>query len=139
MQQTIGHLLKNGVDPKHILFFSCDDPTLFDGNTSIGDVIEGYLNDILHEAVSGLSDKIYIFIDEIHMFAGWQLWLKNYYEPHYNIKFVVSGSSASHLFDGAKESLMGRTDTMRLMPLNLMQFCCFWSIYRNDERIAEFL
>ena len=35
MQQTIGHLLKTGVEPKRILFFSCDDPTLFDGNTSI--------------------------------------------------------------------------------------------------------
>jgi len=139
MQQTIGHLLKTGTEPKRILFFSCDDPTLFDGKTSIGDVIEGYLNDVLHEAVSELNNKTYIFIDEIHMFTGWQLWLKNYYEPHYNIKFVVSGSSASHLFDGAKESLMGRTDTMRLMPLSLMQFCRFWSVYRNDDKVADFL
>jgi len=139
IQQAIGHLLKSGTAPKRVLFFSCDDPTLFGGNTSIGDVIEGYLNDVLHEAVSELNDKIYVFIDEIHMFTGWQLWLKNYYEPHYNIKFVVSGSSASHLFDGAKESLMGRTDTMRLMPLDLMQFCRFWSVYRSDEKVADFL
>ena len=139
MQQSIGHLLKNRTDPKRILFFSCDDPTLFDGNTSIGDVIEGYLTDILHEAVSNLQERIYVFIDEIHMFDGWQLWLKNYYEPGYNIKFVVSGSSASHLFDGAKESLLGRTDTMRLMPLNFMQFCRFCSAYRNNDKITEFL
>ena len=157
MQQTIGHLLRSGTDPKRILFFSCDDPTLFDGNISIGDVIEGYLTDILHEAVSNLQERIYVFIDEIHMFeagrsgASWQLWLKNYYEPGYKIKFVVSGSSASHLFDGAKESLLGRTDTMRLMPLNFMQFCRFYSIYRNNggesdrkkdcgqQRITEFL
>ena len=139
MQQTIGHLLRTGVEPKRILFFSCDDPTLFDGKTSIGDVIEGYLSEILHEAISELSKKIYIFIDEIHMFTRWQLWLKNYYEPQYNIKFIVSGSSASHLFDGAKESLLGRTDTMRLMPLNLMQFCRFWSAYRNEDKVAEFI
>jgi len=73
------------------------------------------------------------------MFTGWQLWLKNYYEPQYNIKFIVSGSSASHLFDGAKESLMGRTDTMRLMPLSLMQFCRFWSVYRYSDKLSEFL
>ena len=139
MQQSIGHLLRNGTDTKRILFFSCDDPTLFDGNTSIGDVIEGYLTDILHEAVSELTARIYVFIDEIHMFEGWQLWLKNYYEPGYNIKFVVSGSSASHLFDGAKESLLGRTDTLRLMPLNFMQFCRFCSAYRNNDKITEFL
>lgn len=139
MQQSIGHLLSNGTEPKRILFFSCDDPTLFDGNTTIGDVIEGYLNDVLHESVSELESRIYVFIDEIHMFTGWQLWLKNYYEPGYNIKFIVSGSSASHLFDGAKESLLGRTDTMRLMPLNFIQFCHFWSVYKSDEKISEFL
>ena len=139
MQQTIGYLLKNGIAPKRILFFSCDDPTLFDGKTSIGDIIEAYLNDVLHETVIELKDKVYVFIDEIHMFTGWQLWLKNYYDPHYKIKFVVSGSSASHLFDGAKESLMGRTDTMRLMPLSLMQFLRFWSVYRNDNKVEDFL
>jgi len=139
MQQSIGHLLKDGIDPKRILFFSCDDPTLFDGNTSIGDVIEGYLTDIIHESVSDLQTRIYVFIDEIHMFDGWQLWLKNYYEPGYNIKFVVSGSSASHLFDGAKESLLGRTDTLRLMPLNFMQFCRFCATCRGNNKIVEFL
>ena len=148
MQQSIGHLLKNRVEPRRILFFSCDDPTLFDGNTSVGDVIEGYLSDVLHESVFELRGRIYVFIDEIHMYDGWQLWLKNYYEPGYNIKFVVSGSSASHLFNGAKESLLGRTDTLRLMPLGFMQFCRFWSAYKNasdyekehsQQKIADFL
>ena len=139
MQQSIGHLLKSGVDPKRILFFSCDDPTIFSGQTTIGDVIESYLSDILHEAATALTDRVYVFIDEIHMFESWQLWLKNYYEPNYNIKFVVSGSSASHLFDGAKESLLGRTDTLCIMPLNFTQFCRFWAQYRNDDKTAEFL
>jgi predicted AAA+ superfamily ATPase len=139
MQQAIGHLLKTGVEPRRILFFSCDDPTIFDGNTTIGNVLEGYSGEVLHESVVGLSKRIYVFIDEIHKFTDWQLWLKHYYEPLYNIKFVVSGSSASHLFDGAKESLLGRTDTLRLMPLTFIQFCRFWSVYKGAERVEEFL
>jgi predicted AAA+ superfamily ATPase len=139
MQQAIGHLLKSGIEPKRILFFSGDDPALFDGDTTIGDVIEDYLSDVLHESASGIRGRVYIFIDEIHVLDDWQLWLKSYYEPHYNIKFVVSGSSASHLFDGAKESLLGRTDTLRLMPLDFMQFCRFWAEYRSAEHVAEFL
>ena len=139
MQQAISHLLENGIEPKRILFFSCDDPTIFAGAATIGDVIECYASDILHEAVSGLTERVYVFIDEIHMRSGWQLWLKNYYEGLYNIKFVVSGSSASHLFDGSKESLLGRTDTLRLMPLCFHQFCRFWSVYRDAEKVAEFL
>ncbi|MCL2153363.1 MAG: ATP-binding protein [Oscillospiraceae bacterium] len=139
MQQAIGRLLKDGVAPKRILFFSCDDPTLFDEKTSIGDIIECYAYDVLHEAVSALSSRVYVFIDEIHTLPGWQLWLKNYYEPGYNIKFIVSGSSASHLFDGARESLLGRADTLRLMPLSFIQFCGFWSAYRETDKVALFL
>lgn len=139
MQQTIEHLLDTGVPSKRILFFSCDDPTIFDGNTTIGDVVDGYLSEILNESAAGLCGRVYVFIDEIHIFTGWQLWLKYYYEPQYNIKFIVSGSSASHLFDGAKESLLGRTDTLRLMPMGFLQFCRFWAEYRNADRIAEFL
>ena len=139
MQQAIGHLLKTGVEPKRVLFFSCDDPTLFDGKHTLGDIIESYLSDVLYESAAGLSSRIYIFIDEIHGYADWQLWLKSYYEPQYNIKFIISGSSASHLFDGAKESLLGRVDTLRLMPLNFFQFCRFWSVYRNEDKLAEFL
>ena len=139
MQQAIGCLLRNGVDSKHILFFSCDDPTLFEEKTSIGDIIECYANDVLNEAVTELNSRVYVFIDEIHMQPGWQLWLKNYYEPGYNVKFIVSGSSASHLFDGANESLLGRTDTMRLMPLSFIQFCGFWSVYRRTDKITAFL
>ena len=36
MQQAIGHLLRAGTEPKRILFFSCDDPTIFNGKTTIG-------------------------------------------------------------------------------------------------------
>ena len=139
MQQAIGHLLEAGIDPKRVLFFSCDDPTLFGDDTTIGDVIECYLSEVLHESAAGLGSRVYIFIDEIHMYPMWQLWLKNYYDPQYNIKFVVSGSSASHLFDGARESLLGRTDTLRMMPLGFIQFCRFWAEYRESAQVAEFL
>jgi len=139
MQQAISHLINNGVDPKRIFFISGDDPTIFDGAATIGEVIESYLNEVLHESVSALNNRVFVFIDEIHTIRNWQLWLKTYYEPGYNIKFIVSGSSASHLFDGAKESLLGRIDTLRLMPLNFHQFCRFWSTYREQNRIAEFI
>jgi len=137
MHQSIDHLLKSGIDPKRILFFSCDDPNIFDGKINIGNIIDYYTNDILHESVNNLDDKIYIFIDEIHKQPDWQLWLKSYYDPGYKIKFVVSGSSASHLFDGSKESLLGRTDIIRMLPMGLYQFCKFWAVYKKADKINE--
>jgi len=139
IQHTIAFLLENGVEPKRILFLSCDDPTVFGGKTTIGDVIEFYAANILYEAIPTLGARIYIFIDEIHISNDWQLWLKNYYEPQYDIKFIACGSSVSQLFDNAKESLLGRTDTLHLMPLSFIQFCKFWSIYKKAEKIDEYL
>ena len=139
MHQVIGRLLSSGTEPRRILFFSCDDPTLFGGDTTIGDVIDEYLDEVLHETATDLGRRVYVFIDEVHMYHGWQLWLKNYYEPQYNMKFIVSGSSASHLFTGSKESLLGRTDTLRMLPISFNQFCRFWSRYRESKKVSEFL
>ena len=139
MQQAAAYLLESGVDPKRILFLSADDPTVFDGKSSIGDILEFYATNVLHEAIPSLTKRVFFFIDEIHMQDGWQLWLKNYYEPQYNVKFVISGASLSHLFDGARESLLGRTDALRLMPLGFIQFCKFLSVYKGGEKISEFI
>ena len=139
MYQTISHLLASGVAPKSILFFSCDDPVLFDGKTTIGDILETYANDILHKNLFALEEKIYVFIDEIHTFKAWQTWIKSYYDKKCKIKFIVSGSSSAHLFDGASESLLGRHESIKVMPLSFIQFCEFWSTYRKDEKISDFI
>jgi len=139
MQQAISYLLDGGVEPKRILFLSADDPTVFGGKRSIGDILEFYAANILHESIPSITKRVFIFIDEIHMLDGWQPWLKSYYEPQYNVKFIISGASLSHLFDGSRESLLGRTDALRLMPLNFIQFCKFCCVYKEAEKISEFI
>ena len=87
--QTIDNLIKKGTNPKRILFLTGDEPALFNKKSTIGDVLEGYFNEILHESVDELLDKVYVFIDEIHAINDWQLWLKSYYDKKYKIKFVL--------------------------------------------------
>lgn len=139
MYQTISHLLNRGVDPKSILFFSCDDPVLFDDKTTIGDILEIYANDILHKNLFALDEKVYVFIDEIHTFKAWQTWIKSYYDKKCKIKFIVSGSSSAHLFDDASESLLGRHENIKVMPLSFIQFCEFWAAYCEDEKVSAFI
>lgn len=136
---TIDYLLKQGIQKERILFFSGDDPALFSGNVSIGDVLEKYANDVIHESLNDLTSKIYILIDEIHTLQGWQVWLKSYYDRKLSIKFIVSGSSATHLFQGSKESLLGRIESIHVLPLSFRQFCYFWSVYRAEPRLQEFM
>lgn len=136
---TIDYLLKQGVPRERILFFSGDDPTLFSGKVTIGDVLEKYANDVIHENLNELTNKIYVFIDEIHTLVDWQVWLKSYYDRRLSIKFIVSGSSATHLFQGSKESLLGRIESIHILPLSFRQFCHFWSVYKHEPRLMEFM
>ena len=137
--QAISHLLENGVEQNRILLFSGDDPALFSDSKTFGDILEEYSKYILNEDFADLKSKVYIFIDEIHTQKDWQLWLKSYYDRKLNIKFVVSGSSVTHLFDGSKESLLGRIENINILPLSFLQFCRFWSVYKKLPIISEFL
>lgn len=137
--QTIQTLLQEKAAPKRILMFSGDNPTLFSEENSIHDVVEAYAVEILNENLNELTDRIYIFIDEIHTLKDWQVWLKYYYDRKLNIKFIISGSSATHLFAGSKESLLGRIESIFVLPLSFPQYCRFWSVYRKDDKIGEFL
>jgi len=119
--------------------FNGDDPTLFWHDNTIHDIIETYATEILHENLNELTERVYIFIDEIHTLKGWQVWLKHYYDRKLNVKFVVSGSSSTHLFEGSKESLLGRIESLLVLPLSFAQFSLFWGVYRNDEKVNEFL
>lgn len=133
--QTINFLLKERkVDNKRILLFSGDDPSLFfDENDKLSNVMDVYFNEILEENISKLKSKVYIFIDEIHFIKNWQNYLKTYFDRKYNIKFIITGSSAMHLFKDANESLLGRIENIYILPLTFNQFINFYMTYISKE------
>lgn len=135
MYQVIDHLIKKkNVDPKRILFFSGDDPSLFfSKDDKLSDVIETYFGDVLRESMSDLNEKVYVFIDEVHFIESWQNFLKVYFDRKYNIKFVVTGSSSVHLYKDANESLMGRVENINVLPLGFTQFLNFYQTYKSNK------
>lgn len=136
--QTIDGLLKSNVQPKRILFFSGDEPGLFTEKNSIHDIIEPYIKNVLSEKLEDISSKVYIFIDEIHFLKGWQLYLKSYYDKRYNIKFIISGSSSTHLSHQSRESLLGRIEEVFILPLDFKQFYEFYSVYKDNSNLVDF-
>ena len=121
MYQLIDHLLSNGIQKEHILFMSMDDPLIMTIVDPLRIILEEYLEKIQKKPIRDV-EKIYIFIDEIHFLKDWNLWLKKYYDLKYNIKFIISSSSATHLLKYSKESLVGRISEIRIMPLNFKEF-----------------
>ena len=133
--QTINYLLEEkNVNPKRILFFSGDDPSLFFAeNDKLSDILEIYFDEILEENMSKLNSKVYIFIDEIHFIKNWQNYLKTYFDRKYNIKFIITGSSSMHLFKDSNESLLGRIENLYVLPLTFNQFMNFYLTYFSKE------
>jgi len=121
MYQLIDHLLQGGTRKENILFMSMDDPLITTVVDPLKIMMDEYLEKIIKKPVRDI-ERLYIVIDEIHFLKDWNLWLKRYYDLKYNIKFIVSSSSATHLLKFSKESLVGRITEVKTMPLNFKEF-----------------
>jgi uncharacterized protein len=132
MQQLIQQLLAEKTNPKNILFTQLDEP-LFgtEKNSIIQHIIAVYTKYILSCDLNSLPEKIYIFFDEIQQVDKWSEALKSYYDKEYQIKFLVSGSSAAGITRGSSESLAGRVSLNILPTLKFADYLRFRNL--NSE------
>ncbi len=137
ISQAIEHLLANGVNPHRVLFFSCDDPMLFATPTALDTLLDAYASEILYEDLFNLSQQIYVFIDEVHTLSQWSQYLKALYDRKVRAKFVISGSSSAHLFQGTHESLLGRIEELKVLPLSFAEFSHFHHVYKGTPPLPE--
>lgn len=86
------------------------------------------------------SQKSYIFLDEIQDMPEITKAIKYLYD-HYDVKFVVTGSSSYYLKNLFPESLAGRKFVFELHPLNFEEFLVFKGINKrfstNLDEIAQ--
>jgi predicted AAA+ superfamily ATPase len=134
MYHLMDYLIKErNINPRHILFFSGDDVELKTIKPMIGSATKTYFEDYLK--LDYRKEQVYIFIDEVHRIKEWQLWLKKYYDLKYNIKFIISGSSAAKIKKEQGESLMGRIIEFTLFPLSFREFLMFNKTEHNLPKI----
>ncbi|HEC93326.1 MAG TPA: hypothetical protein ENI51_10090, partial [Candidatus Atribacteria bacterium] len=144
LYQIIDELITTRKIPaQNIIYLSCDDPELklltnpsSDSRINLSDILEVY------EHLSGktstelkANEKIYLFLDDVHFWAGWQFEIKKYFDKKYPLKFILSGSSASLIKRGS-ESLMGRTIEGLIMPFSFYEFL---SCQLENERIDKII
>jgi uncharacterized protein len=120
MKLIIEELIRNGIDPKHILYVSLDDYLLH--KNSIIEIINAYRK--IHKI--RIEEKIYLFLDEIGYKEDFHLQLKNIYDSQ-NSKIYAASSSASMLRD-KKASLTGRAVSLQIKPLDFDEFLFFKGI-----------
>jgi len=84
-----------------------------------------------------LSEKLYIFIDEIQLVSGITSVLKVFYDD-FNIKFVVTGSSSFYIKNQFSESLAGRKKIFELYPLTFSEFLIFKGFNKKLKLTGQF-
>lgn len=123
MYELIEHLLKKGVSERNILFISFDNPKIrLNLEHNFDETIRDFSNTMIREPIDILSEKTYIFLDEIHKLDDWSNIIKYWHDLGLKIKFIVSGSSSLRILKGGGESLLGRINFHLILPLKFSEF-----------------
>jgi len=126
LKLTIKNLIEKGVDPKRLIYFSCE--PLKDFN----EIVE-----IVRFSDNLLSGKKYFFFDEITFVKDWQKAIKYILDSFLKKEktFYISGSSSLAL---KKETFPGR-DLKRVdfLPLSFKKFCQVFASKNLKEKIKE--
>ncbi|MDG6928546.1 MAG: ATP-binding protein [Nitrososphaerota archaeon] len=115
--QLIDDLLKGGVNPRFIVYFSFDEAP-----SDVRDVLETYQKLVLNTTFEAIDGTIYVFLDEIQKVQDWESKIKVYYDLYPRVKFVLTGSAAVALRKRSRESLAGRIVAFLLEPLSFEEF-----------------
>lgn len=104
---------------------------------------KNYDNVIINLEQQGLSKKerMYVALDEIQTMSNIPSVIKYLYD-HYNIKFILTGSSSYYLKNLFTESLAGRKKLFELSPLDFGEFLTFknvsYKLFENIDSIGSF-
>ncbi len=127
LKQCMRHLLDQGVPAERILFVPCDEPLLH---------LRTFED--LHQLISTFtkgSGRYYVLLDEVQAIKGWEKYLKGRYDAQTNIKFLVSGSTASFFERDVATQLTGRYFFHRIVTLQYEEYQRF----RPEGSLLEYL
>lgn len=95
---------------------------------------KNYDNVILNLEQQGLTrkERMYVALDEIQTLPNIPSVIK-YLHDHYNIKFILTGSSSYYLKNLFTESLAGRKRLFELYPLDFGEFLTFKNVAHQDQ------
>lgn len=114
VKQLLTELIKNGINKKQILYLNLEEYGFAD-NLKIelfDEIMDAY------KKYSKNKKRTYFFIDEVQKIPFWEKWVRTKYDLNENIKFIVTGSSASLLSKELSTLLTGRNISFKIMPLS---------------------
>ena len=121
VKQLIAQLIEDGIDKNQILYINLEEYAFAD-NLSIG-LFDELMN--AYKEYSKNKKRAYVFVDEVQKIPSWEKWIRTKYDLDENIKFVITGSSASLLSKELSTLLTGRNISFTIMPLSFVEYMAF--------------
>ena len=121
MKQLMMSLLKKGVSKEQLLYLNLEDYNLSPFLTMdlLEFVFQTYRNHV------NRNKKTFFFIDEIQLINGWERWIRTKYDLQEDVKFIISGSSASLISKEFSTKLTGRNISFQIKPASFGEFLEF--------------
>ena len=113
LYQVIEWLLRRGVRPSDLRYFSLDDEDL---RVWISEAPKRFIGSLFAGATP--DRKRYVFLDEFQKARNAPELIKLLHDAPTSIQFVLSGSSSLQVSEQVSESLLGRTISFLLYPLS---------------------
>lgn len=131
LSQIKGDLLKK-VAARQILAFSFEKSQVRANKESLRAILNYYFDKVLQKIPQELTEKVYLFLDEVQYLPYWQDVVKTYYDFNPNIKIFVSGSTSLFIRQKALESLAGRMMEIVVSPLTFEEYLILADKKIND-------
>jgi uncharacterized protein len=129
-RQAINHLIhEKGLNPRHILFLNLETPQFSRYRNDIT-ALERAFEDYLKLATP--EETVYCFLDEVHFFPEWQVFVKSRYEQR-NVRFIVTGSNSRLLSSEFITLLSGQALPVVVHPFSFTEFPQARGIVVADE------
>ncbi len=129
MYQTILHLIEHeSVNPRHILFLSCDNSAIRNLSEPLTTVLDAY------QKLTGTTQDLWLFFDEVQDIPDFPRILKNLYDTgRYHI--IISGSTSHILESQSGTHLTGRYLPVRVYPLSFREYLTFLGTVLPEDGI----
>ncbi|MBD5094739.1 MAG: ATP-binding protein [Subdoligranulum sp.] len=115
LYQLIEELIRQGIEPKNILYVTFDNPIL--KLISVEDVLS------IYESLYPLGGMRYLFLDEIQYTENWSLWMKVIYDSREDVRLVATGSASPILEKGSADSGTGRWSVLKIPTMSFYEYC----------------
>ncbi|MDE7198483.1 MAG: ATP-binding protein [Lachnospiraceae bacterium] len=135
LYQIIDELIREGINPKNILYVTFDNPILKLVN------VENVLS--IYESLYPLEDIRYVFFDEVQYTDDWELWMKVIYDSRKDIRLMATGSASPILEKGSADSGTGRWNILKIPTMSFYEYCRLLALDEpelpEDLRLSELM